>query len=73
MKKENNPVLTIIIGIVSINIFIGFINGCSTYLINDNFSEGFFESAGWVLKLSIVVIYILILSGLIGIFSNKKK
>ena len=70
MKKEDSPIKAIIYGIVGINLIIGLINGCTTYFVNDSFSEGFFDSAGWVILLSIFVIFILILSGLFGLLKK---
>lgn len=73
MEKEKNtsPLKTIIYVIIGINVFMGMINGCSTYLIQGDFSEGFMNSTGWLIKLSGVVIVILIFSGLFGLSKGK--
>jgi uncharacterized membrane protein len=71
-EQGNNPLKTVIYGIVGFNVFMGVIQGCITFFTEDSFSKGFFDSAGWVIQLSIIVIFILIMSGLFGFFNNKR-
>lgn len=72
MKEDNNnPIKGVLVFIIGMSLIFGLIRGCTSTVVGDGFSKGFFEETNWVIKIIILVIFIVIVSGLFGFFKNK--